>query len=380
MTLKTLFEKTVFILGAGASMDAGCRSSKEMLSDLKQSISDTKISWSNKDKFSNIYNFIIQSLLYKYALKDPDAKISEVTNIEDFVLVLQQIIDREYIVPPPLVGNWNNKITLWESQNKSVFTDFMEFIYECLVKKWTRFNFKKAQELLEPFNTLIHSYESFDLQIFSLNYDIMWESVFINDNKNDINTGFSQKKWIGDFSNPENPEKLKLYKLHGSVDWKFDKKEEQVKQVNIDEVNGQKPPLIIFGSGSKMQSYDPFLSLLGKFSETLKSTNLFIVVGYSFQDRYINNILIQSLSADLNKKMLVVDPNVKKEKDVFLKKIEQFQESKSMHDTVSLTQVSPDKIEISRSKSKKFFKEYLREDCKKLKELLRSVEEGESIF
>ena len=361
-----------------ASKSADCFLSKEMLSDLKQSILDPKVSWPNKSQFSDIYDFIIQNLLYQYALKDPEARISEVTNIEDFVLVLRQMIDREYIIPPPLIGNWNNKITLWESQNKDIFQEFLNFIYDRLIKKWTKFNPVEAQKLLNPLKELIQSHE-FDLRIFSLNYDLILESVFNKENEHLVEVGFSQKKWVGDFNDPENLAKLKLYKLHGSVDWYFDDKEEQVKKMDATDI-GEVRPLIVFGSGPKIQSYDPFLLLLGAFSESLKSANLFIVIGYSFQDRYINNILIQNLNSDVNKKMLIVDPFVPKTKEVFIKKIEQFQKSKSMHEIVNWTKISPDKIELKKSECLDFFNEYLKENCEKLKELLTSVEVGESIF
>ena len=177
MSLQNLFEKTVFLFGAGTSKDAGCFLSKEMLYDLKESILDSEIPWSNKNHFFDIYNFIVQSLLYQYGLKNTEAKVSEVTNIEDFVLVLQQIIDREYVVPSPLIGNWNNKITLWESKDKNVFQDFHKFIHNRLINKWTKFNNEKAQCLLSPFQKLIQSDEKFDLRIFSLNYDIIFEKT-----------------------------------------------------------------------------------------------------------------------------------------------------------------------------------------------------------
>ena len=371
MKTQYLFENTAFLFGAGVSKDAGCFLSKEMLSNLKQSIPK------DKKPFSDIYDFIMQSLVYQYALKDPDAKISEVTNIEDFVLVLQQIIDREYIIPPPLIGNWNNKFILWESQNKDVFQEFRQFIYNRLIKDWTKFDTQKANDLLKPFKNLIQSDESFNVQMFSLNYDTMFETVFNNKKEHLVDIGFysDQDQWDGDFKDPESPAKLKLYKLHGSVDWYFDKEKERVKSGKINE-----NPLVIFGSGSKIQSYDPFLSLLGTFSETLKSVNLFVVIGYSFQDRYINNILIQNLSADVNKKMLVVDPYISEDKSNFINKIERFQGSKSMHEIISLTKISPDKIEIDHSKSIDFFKKYLENDCKELKRILKSTEEGVSIF
>jgi len=74
-------------------------------------------------------------------------------------------------------------------------------------------------------------------------------------------------------------------------------------------------PLIIFGSYSKMLSFDPFLYILSKFRTLLEESTIFIVIGYSFHDKYINNLLIQQLSQntdkDIPKKLLIVDPSYK---------------------------------------------------------------------
>ncbi len=376
MTLGSLFERTVFLLGAGASIDAGCLSSKGMLADFKRSIKELPTTDPNREHFSAIYDFIMQSLIYQYALKDPDARLSEVTNVEDFVAVLRQMIDREYIVPAPLIGNWNAKITTWEMRNDKVFRELLAFAYEALIGKWTKFDIEKSRTVVQPFRNLVETEENFDLRVFSLNYDLIFESVFNSDQEHIVDTGFSQKRWNGEFHDPGSSAKLKLYKLHGSVDWYFDESDEEVKQGVQEGVR----PLIVFGSGPKIQSYDPFLSLLGGFRNALKSSNLFVVVGYSFQDKYINNILIQSLSAGLNKKMIVVDPGNPKETMDFINKVERFQTSKSMNEIVNLTKISPDRVELSNLKAIDFFAEYLGNGAHKLKDVLEDVEQGDRVF
>ena len=305
-------------------------------------------------------------------------KISEIANIEDFVMVLSQMIDREYIVPPPLVGNWNNKITLWESKNEEILQEFHSFTINLLVRKWTKFETQTAIELLKPLKKLIEKAQNFNLHIFSLNYDTMLESVLNSKKETLIDTGFSKNQWDGDFNHPNSPAKIKLYKLHGSIDWSFDEEKEIVQITSTPKEN--KHPLIIFGSGPKMQSFDPFLTLLGEFNEKLKSANLFVIIGYSFQDRYVNNILIQNLSSSLNKKMLIIDPFLESNAQNFIKRIENLQKSKSMYEIANLTQISPDKIEIRTSTAKKMFKEFLENDCEKLKQLLESTERGETPF
>lgn len=376
MSVKRLFEKTVFLFGAGASMDAGCLSSKQMLQDLKKSILALPTEGQTREHYLAIYDFILQGLVYQNALKDSDVKVSDITNIEDFVSVLRQMIDREYIVPAPLVGNWNSKITTWESKNEYVFREMLDFTYECLIKKWTTFDVDKARTLVAPFSALIESSENFDLRVFSLNYDLIFEAIFNNERERLVDIGFSQKKWTGDFDDPESPAKLKLYKLHGSVDWYFDNADEEVKQGAQDDTR----PLIVFGSGAKIQSYDPFLSLLSYFRHALKEAQLFVVVGYSFQDKYINNILIQSLGSELNKKMLVIDPALPDDKMAFIKRVERFQSSKSLNEIISLTRISPDRVDLLKIGAQNFFSEYLSNSAEKLSAVLTDVEKGDQVF
>lgn len=376
VSLKDLFSKTVFLFGAGASLDAGCKTSIQMLKALKTEILSLPVDDDRRNNFDAIYDFIIKSLVYQKALKDPDRTIFEITNIEDFVSVLRQMIDREYIVPAPLIGNWNSKITNWEIKNEKIFQDFLDFTYNCLINKWTKFENEKALSLIEPFRKLISLDDNFNISIFSLNYDLVFESSFNSSKENLLDVGFSQQKWTGDFTDPHNEAKIKLYKLHGSVDWYFDESEEEVKY-GLPE--GMKP-LIVFGSGPKIQSYDPFLTLLSSFRTRLKEANLFIVVGYSFQDKYINNILIQSLSAGLNRKMIVVDPAEHGSTSDFVNKVAKFQSSKSLNEVVNLTRFSPDRVQIEKTTAKNFFVTYLGNNAKILKEKFSEVEAGDIIF
>jgi len=292
------------------------------------------------------------------------------------VAVLRQMLDREYIVPAPLVGNWNARITGWEQKDERVFSRFLDFTYDCLLDEWTRFNEEEARTLLQPFRTLVGVAEDFTCSLFSLNYDLIFETVFNNEHEQLLDTGFSQKRWTGDFFDPNSSAKLKLFKLHGSSDWYFDESEEDVKQGRPEGVK----PLIVFGSGQKLQSYDPFLSLLAGFRDRLKQATLFVVIGYSFQDKYINNILIQSLGFGLNKKMLIVDPCLDADKLKFVQTVERFQATRSMSELVSLTKVSPERISLCKMKAKEFFAEYLADQAASLKAELSAAEKGDQVF
>ena len=167
MSLENVFKKVTFLLGAGASVGAGCLSSPSMLIELKKGIQlldkpDDNGKYSKykelQNQFEEIYNFIVASLRYQYSLKDSRNTINYTINIEDFVMVLKQIIDREFIVPYPLVGNWNDKITKWELSNneEDVFIAFLNYIIYELTTSWTDFDVRKGKSLLKPFKDILN--------------------------------------------------------------------------------------------------------------------------------------------------------------------------------------------------------------------------------
>ena len=377
MTLKSLFEKTVFLLGAGASIDAECLSSKCMLTDLKKRINEMPMTDERREPFRGIHDFVMASLRYQYSMKVPDGEVADYSiNIEDFVMVLRQLVDREFIVPQPLIANWNEKITAWEIRNEAVFKQFLNFITELLIQHWTKFNSGKAEELIAPLRTLVEVPQEFNIDVFTLNYDVIWEACLNSSSEKLVENGFSNGGWTGEFEDQHNPAKLFLSKLHGSVDWYFDTETEDVKSSDqsVDE------PLIIFGSSYKMQSFDPFISLLSRFRQRLQNSTLYVIVGYSFHDRYINNILIQSLSSQLTRSAVVVDPYAWESSEDLTTTLETIQTSKSLDEMLNLKKVNPEKIEIVKMTTKTFYSKYFENDAEMLRKKLESIEKEEPAF
>ena len=102
MNLKDLFGKTIFLVGAGASMDADCLSSSGMLKRLKEATNlldkpDENGNYSKykdyQQYFKEIYDFIVASLNYQFSMKDSDNLMQQIINVEDFVMV-----DRKSVV------------------------------------------------------------------------------------------------------------------------------------------------------------------------------------------------------------------------------------------------------------------------------------------
>ncbi len=395
MNLDDVFNKVVFLLGAGASQGADCKLSGEMLVALKEAINDITVSdkefANSREDFNEIYNFILASLRYQSTLKDSSITGNAYVNIEDFVMVLRQLIDKEFIVPYPLIGNWNNKITRWELKNGKVFEHFRDFITLQLIQKWTAFDKKSAEILLQPVRDILSSSENIVMNIFSLNYDLLFEHIFNSSTSRILDNGFSERHipgntiryWAADFNNELNQTKINLYKLHGSLDWEYNLESEEI---SIKErIDDGREPLIIFGSSSKMLSFDPFLYILSTFREKLAQSTIFVVIGYSFHDKYINNLLIQQLSQntdeDKPKKLLIVDPTrINQMESAFAEELKSIQDVKSINDIINFRQVSPERIKIIPKSALEFYKEYFADNAAALRNELEQAEQGDQLF
>ena len=366
---RELFDNSVFFLGAGASRDVDCMTSPQMLDDLKTQINRLEDE-TRKEAYNEIYRFIDACLRFQYAIDDPDSGYQ--FNIEDFAKVIKQIIYRDYIIPGPLVGTWNEKLVKWELLNSNIFNEFYSFILKLLRSEWTTFNQRKLSTFLKPVRELLTSTDVDSLNFFSLNYDLVFESFFNPSGKRLLENGFDGDTWTSNFTDrdPNNESKLNLFKLHGSLDWWYNREDEEI-ELRPDNDD----PLIIFGSDNKMHSTDPFLYLLTRFREKLEKAKLVIAIGYSFYDPYLNNIIIQQIKASPLKKLVVVDPRYRKSgKDLFIEQLASIQIKRSDSDIPNVSQVSPEKVQVEGMTARTFFREYFSDDASKLWDIYQQIE------
>jgi hypothetical protein len=395
MTLDDVFMKVVFLLGAGASKDAGCKLSGEMMDSLEKAINGISISdneyYKYQKDFEEIYKFIIASLKYQAIMKNSSENGNSYVNIEDFVMVLRQLIDKEFTIPYPLIGNWNDKILKWELSNKDVFDRFRRFITRQLVEDWTHYDLVKAENMLKPLRDLLDNPDRFKINIFSLNYDLIFEGVFNSPTIRLLDNGFSEKSisdnqikyWNADFDDPNSPTKINLFKLHGSMDWEYS---EDTEEISIKEsLDDGREPLIIFGSPMKMLSFDPFLCILSKFRTLLEEATIFIVIGYSFHDKYINNLLIQQLGRNTKdfvpKQLIIVNPCYKgKTEAQVAEELKNIQDDKSINDIINFKHISPERIKLITLPASIFYEKYFSKNAELLRIELEKTEKSEKIF
>ena len=139
----------------------------------------------------------------------------------------------------------------------------------------------------------------------SLNYDLLIEDVLTKGHQTyDYGLSTWNEKKLVSFANSRAD--FKLLKLHGSMNW-YASNEDTI--IVDPERPGRATPMMVFGGASgKLRPDGPFLQLRHEFERQLLNTNVFVVVGYAFGDGHLNAIIRRWVSTRRKAKMIVVNP------------------------------------------------------------------------
>lgn len=389
-----ILSNSLFFTGAGFSKPAKCLLSSEMLEDIEKKSNDENKQLFTKSERRAI-KFILSCLNYqaRYRTLESNGKYTYSPNIEEFAQLLRRIKNRENLLPYPVTGNWSDKIVMIEQEfnldNKNPEMDIwssIEFkIKTKCYKDWLKIN---NTEYLNPLKEFLQSYSTeMKLEIFTLNNDLVLETHF--EEENSVYTGFVSNKWVGFEKenineNTLNASRINYYKLHGSIDWYRTTDGTVKKGENYNEENIEITPFLIFGHGAKIYTIDPFFSLLEYFKHALKKKKYFFVIGYSFFDPHINNLIFNELQSNKDKYLIIINPEItdllsdddfEKKCDIdkvlkdnaksklveFFSNIQQNIIYTEMPD-FNITKISPDSFEYAKDRTENFiknFKDYL---------------------
>ena len=327
LSLAEIINKSLFFLGAGFSFGTGCKTSVEMFDDLRKRIFDEQDEKFNKPQ-KEALKFLIACLQYhsEWRTMESSNGITFKPNIEELALLIRRIKNRENFLPYPITGNWADKLVTLESQyfaeSKNISLSPVDGLFESLEKifkillkdEWFKINCDLS--FMSPLLELIKNTptDKYMFDIFSLNNDLVIEEYFSSNHEIPWR-GFVDGKWQGIAKDEMNDPfgRINLFKLHGSIDWvrledmdvweepKLDDK----KRENIEQKHN---PYLIFGQGTKTFSVEPFFSLISHFNKQLNSDfkEYFFIIGYSFFDPYINNLLFNAVKN--LKKLIIINP------------------------------------------------------------------------
>ncbi len=302
----------VFLLGAGASAEAGIPVSAEMIEHLQNLLKDREqTDWT---PYASFYNHVKSAIHFSAGLKGQFGdKVS--FNIETLVNTLLELERNEEHPLYPFIAAWNSRFVALAGPNFGEVRDFRRKILAAL-KKWMCPDDESKSDYYRKLVTLQQEL-THPLHIFSLNYDLCIEGL--NQNDFHVETGFSDygpdHYWDWErFEDSNNlAPQIVLYKLHGSINWKRNAETKKLFSVRqIETVDPDKMD-VIFGRDFKLEAGDPYLFFLYKFRDFTLVAKLIVAIGYGFGDGHINKMLTQSLRNDPQRRLVVVqrcaDPN-----------------------------------------------------------------------
>ncbi len=302
----------VLLLGAGASIDANIPHTAKMISLINSLLAE--------DDEWKLYKPIYQHLKQLYGITHWDKETGTPThddlNIEELVSILDELLslfDGRHSLYP-FFKNWIDMFgNLYGFKDLKNFRDKIEN----KLKEWI---VPPQYDLSYYRHLLIFAKENpgTGLRVFTLNYDRCIEESFIEFSQTDSiglklergfgveNQGcvwharnFEEKDDIDKPGEVENQKHLFLYKMHGSIDWGRNPKQE------LTRINGQNIKELIFGTRMKVKAHDPYLYYVYQFRTFTLNAKLIIVCGYGFFDSHINDILHQALLSNTEQKVLI---------------------------------------------------------------------------
>lgn len=140
----------------------------------------------------------------------------------------------------------------------------------------------------------------YPIELFTTNYDFLFE-LGLESKEVPYYDGFCGS--LRPFFNPESVEdfsflanQTKLWKIHGSLGWHFDKDTEKIVRVNSDIDDILIYPSSLKYKDSKKQPYESLLDRLSNFIK--QDDTILITCGYSWGDEHINSRIISALKTN----------------------------------------------------------------------------------
>jgi hypothetical protein len=306
--------RVTLLVGAGLVADAGLPKSVDLALKLKEALAEasanTRLDESQRalaELQLAAFHFLNGGIRFQEGIlnRDPDNPV----NIEQIAVAALELQARLENPLAPYTSGWHQRIVELEKQRPDLLERFVDFMYSQLAT-WLQF------ESLDKISYLARladfCSDGFGVDIFSLNYDLCIETALSRIAKKAFVNGFTEEGWrppaLWEIDTP-----IRLFKLHGSLDWAEDEAYgvcsfQFPRHKDAEDIEGKTRPLLIFGTNHKLSAREPFLSLAYHFSQRVLSTTTFAIVGYSFGDNYINEIIKQGLRTNSRLKIIIVSP------------------------------------------------------------------------
>ena len=281
----------MFFFGAGASACVDMPTTAEMKQFLMR---DDRFKVLEKHKIfkdiEEVYTRIeeLSNYLIQLYMVEHDGRWSEDLNYDE-----ELKLDSEIEI-------LRNPIIEWQDKFKKKIQNYLN---EYLNPK--AHTIKHYKDLLEK----LHKADA-DLKIITTNYDLLLDKAL----GSDLNDGFVSeygstiKVWRNQWG--DHPSKPTVVQLHGAINWLNDMPNNR-KNRGIKKLSSifREPMMLPLTLKDKDYSHEPYNGMFAKFEQIIADVNLCVVIGYTFRDRKILDVIQEHLQSNLH--ILLLDPEAK---------------------------------------------------------------------
>ncbi|MCT4615200.1 MAG: SIR2 family protein [Marinifilaceae bacterium] len=299
-----------FLLGSGTSVDA-----IPTMAGLFEAVEDkinelSEVNKAIKDEFNDI------------------SKRAEKNNLEDILGILYS--NRVYLEG----SEYKDNLETCEALIKIIENEIFDKIN-------VKFNEEKAENILGTYKEFyskiaLRNKDLARISVFTTNNDLFNETAlnslnihYINGFNGGIHRYFNPAMFkytfskrmdtgIEKFEPVENM--VNLYKIHGSINWVEDDKNQNTffKIKEISTPDNSKENVLIYPTPTKQNKSlgSPYVEMFREFQcKLLEPLSVLFVIGYSFSDEHVNNIIYQALATNTTMNLVVI--NDLSNKDIF---------------------------------------------------------------
>ncbi|MCI4319787.1 MAG: SIR2 family protein [Thermoplasmata archaeon] len=277
------------LLGAGASSKAGVPTTVQFIEEFKLTLA-------GKPKLRAAYARLVRRLTQSSQDSQPP-KLVDVESVLDALetfrnpSVVDRAVAREGTFDSP--SGLENLDAI-----RHLLQEFMRT--KCLVGP-------ERTDYLLPLIQLTNAFRP--LPIFTLNYDVVVEQ-FLESHGVSYVDGFELRFDPDRFKSPS--AEVFLYKLHGSVTWFKSQTGGYLKLPirsslrQIDLLSGERAEPVMLYPAQKADYAGPFLELFRRFQETLRHAEWLLVLGYSFRDPILVDVILDAAVSNPQLKVVLI--------------------------------------------------------------------------
>ena len=279
-----------------------------------------------------------EAQIFKFYAETPNITIEDIIRALDIQIKVgsNEILKREAVSPLHTIelegelAEAKNKLQNEEVTNKlenrldAYKTLKDRIVSQLYINYGDKPELEKAWEVYAEYINILREKNGDVVPIFTTNYDKVIETIenIPGSEISSVITGFKEQKdgvpknpvWSPEevFDQIPQPNRILLFKLHGSLNWRIDIKNIiREAEEGIFELRGFWKENVLIPPGTVDFQYgEPYQSLRTYFEEYLMQANTCVVIGYRFDDPTIRDVFLRSIKQGI--KLVILNPEAEK--------------------------------------------------------------------